>query len=49
MADEKNRNEVTEEKELELDDLEKVSGGLFMDHVETQKTTPISQNTKDNI
>ncbi len=38
----------SEDKELNLDDLDAVAGG-GLDEATVNQTTPISQNTKDNI
>ena len=48
MADEKNLEVVLEEEELELDDLDQVSGGS-MRNVRVRKTSDITDNMKKNI
>ena len=49
MAEEKKKEEMLEGEEMDLDALEQVSGGTFMEHVKFQETTPISTGTKENI
>lgn len=47
--DDKNKNAATEEKCLDLDQLENVTGGIGLQDAETNPTTPISDNTKEKI
>ncbi len=49
MAEEKNMQEAeAEEMELELDDLEKVTGGS-MKNVYVKKTSDITENMRKNV
>lgn len=48
MADEKKLEVELEEEELELDDLDQVSGGS-MRNVAIRKTSDITDNMKNNI
>lgn len=47
--DDKNKNAVTEDKCLDLDQLENISGGMGLHDVEVNETTPISDKTKDKV
>lgn len=47
--DDKNKNVITEDKCLEINQLETVNGGLGLHDAETNQTTEISDNTKDKI
>ncbi|MGN0616035.1 hypothetical protein [Ruminococcus flavefaciens] len=47
--DDKNKNAATEEKCLDLDQLENVTGGMGLHDVEVNETTPISDKTKEKI
>ena len=47
--DDKNKNAVTEDKCLDLDQLENISGGMGLHDVEVNETTPISDNTMEKI
>ncbi len=47
--DDKNKNAVTEDKCLDLDQLENISGGMGLHDVEVNETTPISDKTKEKI
>lgn len=48
MAEEKKVQEAEEEMELELDDLEKVTGGS-MKNVYVKKTSDITENMRKNV
>ena len=47
--DDKNKNAVTEDKCLDLDQLENISGGMGLHDVEVNETTQISDETKDKV
>lgn len=48
MAEEKKKEEIMEEEELDLEDLDQVSGGALRDK-EKIGTTPINGSTIQNI
>ena len=48
MAEEKKKEEIMEEEELDLEDLDKVSGGALRDK-DKIGTTPISGSTIKNV